>query len=84
MIFPITCVKNFVYTTHIFSLFEMPYLLLDSFITFCLNGIKASEDESWKKYLASLQLLLRWVLTVGSVPKVCVGLPFVYILTAVL
>lgn len=52
----------------------MPYLLLDSFITFRLNGIEASES------FASLQLLLSWALTVsGFVLQVCVGLPlFIY------
>ncbi len=77
--------KNFVYTTRIFSLFEMPYLSFDSFITFRLSGTEASEVEPWNKSLASLQLLLSWVFDcVGSVLQVCVGLPFVYILTSVL
>lgn len=59
----------------------MPYLLLDSFITFCLSGIEASEVEVSILAAAVTELGFDCV---GSVLPVCVGLPFVYILTSVL
>lgn len=59
----------------------MPYLLFDSFTTFFVGmGWKRASLNPGR--LSSPRLLLSWVLTV--LVQVCVGLPFVYILTSVL
>lgn len=68
---------NFVYTTHIFPLFEMPYLFLHYFVILRLNGIL---QLVCSLAAAVPQLGFR---RVASVLQVC-WFAFVYIPTSVL